>query len=200
MLSGDIPGSSLSHASQTTSLKSDTFTQKISNWKISLFLGLSCWHNMMGQWSDIADKSTCNINPGSIRSHFLLQKTRSSRTNVGSYLSLLHVNLRFWRVNSNSSQPSKACLNLPMFLQFRFRLFLSLAAYIWLKSPKVTQGLAGLGFSEISSVRNTCFTSSWVGSYTVVRQKLELNLRALMSIVREKSLVTKLVPSMLSDC
>ena len=127
MLRAEIPVTGASQAVLTTSKKPGTRVQNCSNLKVAGSGSCRICDRKRGQWSEADEDRACRWIAGNDRSHSLLQNTRSSRTKVGLFLSLLHVNFRFWRAISKSSQWSRACLNNLISRRFRFRLFLSCA-------------------------------------------------------------------------
>lgn len=88
-----------------------------------------------GQWSEIPEAALFSIALGKMSSHSEQQNTRSSRTRVGSSLSLEQVDLRPTNGNSLISQSSIRCQNLPIIGLLRLAMVLFSTCYIRLKYP-----------------------------------------------------------------
>jgi hypothetical protein len=123
----------------TTSLKPLILVHKFSNLKSAPFTVLCWWCRRIEQWSEPPVDSAFNAKFGKRTSHWALQKTLSNFTRVGHSRLLDQVNFIFCKGISKSSHSSNAALNFPINLLLRLRLFLSLALYMRLKSPAISQ-------------------------------------------------------------
>ena len=117
-----------SYARWTVTWKCGKQGQKDSNLNLACLHGTTELARKSGQWSELAVDASISTELGNKDSQLRLQKNLSILTSVGFCLSLLHVNLWFLHLISQSSATSNAARNLPMILLFKFRLFLSLAS------------------------------------------------------------------------
>ena len=114
-----------SHTFITTSLKAESLTQKFSKRNVLGRRGPLWLESRSGAWSDREVDRAWRTCKGNAESHSALQRNLSSFINVGWRLSLLHVNLRFWRCISWSSHSFRASRNCRIRLRFSLILFLS---------------------------------------------------------------------------
>jgi len=121
-----------------------------------------------GQWSEWEVDRAWGPCCSKARSQLSLANTLSRRHMVVRHLSLLQVYLRFWRCISRSLQELSAAQNCRMRLWLRFRVFLSRALKIKLKSPSRSHLLPSSGLQRRSSLRKAGFSKSLVGPYTAV--------------------------------
>lgn len=128
----------------TVSLYPGNFGQKFSKRNLAGLGGDLALDKISGQWSEQDVEAAWRRKEGKRRSQEMLQKSLSRADRVGASLSLLQVNFLFRHLISRSMAKSRAALNLPINRLFRLRLFLSRASYIWLKSPRISQGVAGV--------------------------------------------------------